>query len=391
MEPYKTKRLNGRNIEFFRRMSDPAWGYDPDREDSYAVIHPENRSEGALYPLYVVFHSAGHDLESTIECMKTPGDHDIYHTPSDCFALVLDCKEHHPSDWWWGGRDALEHGYGHHDRDGIELQPVEKRCIATIESVLDGYPCDRDRVYAVGNSMGGSGALGIALRRGDLFAAIKANVPAGVRHAADRCCLDRDPPDGFSIPDPPPVIDYSAQNDGWSAGHEILYRGMRDKKYALMGFFGPFGHENDDSKINAVNDLVHAFDIRSVVRNEAYPVFCGATTDDPIPWPDERDRTDSGQVNAFFRWRVITDEPDRFEIELRLLREDEWQTRVKLPEESTADLYLRRLQRFKFEPDADFTYTYNGEERVGHADKDALPEMKSVTVTKAPKRLVITK
>ncbi len=34
--------------------------------------------------------------------------------------------------------------------------------------------------------MGGSGALGIGRRHGDVFAAIKANVPAEVKHASNR-------------------------------------------------------------------------------------------------------------------------------------------------------------------------------------------------------------
>ncbi|MBQ7160133.1 MAG: hypothetical protein IJR90_00320 [Clostridia bacterium] len=378
----------GRPLEYYTHISGKEYGYDDEREDPFAVLRPKDETPGKLYPFYVVFHSAGHDMQSTLDCMTTPGDHDIYHTPDDCFAMVPDCRLHLTTDWWWGGRDAHKKGPC---ENGTQLNPVEKRVLCEIEWAMKNFPVDPERVYAVGNSMGGSGALGIAFRRGDLFAAIKANVPAGVRHAADRCCFDCERPEGFEIPDPPVVIDYSAQNDDWSDGHEVLYRAARDHKYALMGFFGPFGHENDDSKINAVNDLVHSFDIRTVALHEAYPVFCGATTDDPIPWPDGKERTDAGQVNAFFRWKVIEDSADRFEIELRLLSPAEWKTRVRLPESSTAEVYFRRLQRFKFTPDSPFAFTYNGKEMKGMTDKNGVPAAGALEITQKPKSLIIKK
>ena len=51
------------------------------------------------------------------------------------------------------------------------LVPTEKRIIGTVQWVIEQYGIDPDRVYLCGNSMGGSGALGIGLRHGDLFAA----------------------------------------------------------------------------------------------------------------------------------------------------------------------------------------------------------------------------
>ena len=45
---------------------------------------------------------------------------------------------------------------------------------------------NENRVYLCGISMGGSGTLGIGMRHGDTFAAVKANVPAGIEHVSDR-------------------------------------------------------------------------------------------------------------------------------------------------------------------------------------------------------------
>ncbi len=388
MKPQNNGLLCGRKLEFFHHDALPEWGYTAPQQDTFAVLHPQDEIPGKAYPLYVVFHSAGHDVYSTIACCWQKGNHDIYHTPADMFGLYLDCRAN-TGDWWWGGINA--HGDGDPSRSGTSRQPVENRCIAAIEWMMEHYPIDRDRVYAVGNSMGGSGALGIALCRGDIFAAIKANVPAGVRHAADRCCLDTPIPEGFSIPDPPVTVDYSAQNDGWSDGHEILYRGMRDHRYPLIGFWGAFGHANNNEVIAKENDLIHSLDLFAIRKSEAYPVFTDASTDDPIPWPDRRDSTAAGQVNGFFRWKVEEDSADRFVLTLRLLKPSEWETRVTLPESAEADVLIRRLQNFRLMPGDKYRWSFAGESAEAAADETGHPAPGRLRITQIPQTLILTK
>ena len=375
----KGSYLKGRDVEFFRHGADAEWGY-PENEvhnDSFAVIHPKNENKNEKYPLVVVVHSAGHDVFSTISCMIYEGNHDIYHTPEDTYALVLDCRENAgKGDWWWGGVEA-------HTKtpQGFDRKPVEKRVFAEIDWVMKNYPIDENRVYGVGNSMGGSGALGLGLCRGDLFAALKVNVPAGVRHAADRCCFDVPVPEGFTLPDPPIVVDYSAQNDEWSDGHEVLYKGMKDFRFPLMGFWGNYGHCNTNTTMDRYNDLIHSFDIFSVRKNEAYPVFTCASTDDPLPWPDNLSCEASGQVNAFFRWKVLEDSENCFRISLHLLRPDEWTTRVTLPKTAEAELAIRRLQCFKPAAGQKISCEYGGETFEIAADENGMPIVGKITVT----------
>lgn len=387
VELIKKAEINGREIEYFTHKSLPEWGYKNEQTDTFAVLHPKNEKSGIKYPLDVVFHSAGHDVYSCIECIRNKGDHDIYHTPDDMFGLFLDCRAN-MNDWWWGGTNISDFKGLDPAHAGTEPQPVENRCMATIGWTFFNYSIDCNCVYAVGNSMGGSGSLGIALCRGNIFAAIKANVPAGVRHAADRCCLDVPMPEGFKIPDPPIVIDYSAQNDSWSSGHEILYKGMHDRKYQIFGFWGMFGHENDNEKIAVYNDLVHSVDVWAFKLNEAYPVFTDATTDDELPWPD-RTSTASGQLNGFFRWSDIADTENEFAITLKLLGNNEWETRVELPKESTADITFRRLQNFRLHPGEKFEWTYANKSGTGIASDDGRPEIEKLTVTQVPQRLII--
>ncbi|MBQ6262140.1 MAG: hypothetical protein IJK58_01335 [Clostridia bacterium] len=384
--------LLGRPVEFFSHGVEEEWGYKVPQRDSFAVIRPKDEKEGEKYPLFVVFHSAGHDLYSAIWCMETEGNHDIYHTPEDSFALVLDCRGG-AGDWWWGGLtpEGVDEEISDSERFGTEPRPVEKRCIATVLWTIENYAVDTERVYAVGNSMGGSGSLGVAGPRGDIFAAIKANVPAGVRHINERCVLNGERPDGFKIPDPPLIIDYSAQDDVWSGGHELLYEGMRARKYALIGFFGPFGHQNNNSEIAKVNDLIHSLDISTLRLHDPYPVFTDASTDDPIPWPDRRGSAASGQVNGFFRWRNVSDSADSFEIELRLLRPDEWQSRVTFPCSSVADVSVRRRQKFSLRPGERFFWEFGGREGEGIADAEGVPTVPRLEITAAPKILKLKK
>ena len=75
-------------------------------------------------------------------------------------------------------------------------------------------------------------------------------------------------------------------------------------------YWGPFGHANNHENIMKVNDLINSFDWLSVKKNESYPVFTDASTNDPLPWPNQLTDKKAGQINAFFRWKNVRDTPD---------------------------------------------------------------------------------
>lgn len=228
--------LNDRAVETFDAGLRPEWGYAVPQQDTFVVMHPKQDYPQA--PLYVVLHSAGHDVMSCVDCCRTVGNHDIYRSPDDHYALYLDCRKHQAQDWWWGGMHAKDQGLIKRNSGG-DPTPVEKRVIDTVKWVIQKYNIDPNRVYLSGNSMGGSGTLGIGMRHGDVFAAIKANVPAGIEHVSQRMYFPpQSVPDNISLPDPPIVIDYSAPNDGWSEGHEPLckvHAGPQIRVLLLLG------------------------------------------------------------------------------------------------------------------------------------------------------------
>ena len=83
-------------------------------------------------------------------------------------------KEYSPAPIWWWSAEKYK---------TPELSPTERRVIDTVKWVVRQYGLDENRVYLCGNSMGGSGTLGIGMRHGDVFARRQVAVS---RHAADK-------------------------------------------------------------------------------------------------------------------------------------------------------------------------------------------------------------
>jgi pimeloyl-ACP methyl ester carboxylesterase len=376
-EKVKESEFAGRKLDTFRHGARKEWGYAQPQQDKFLVLHPRQAKAGA--PLYVVLHSAGHDVHSCLACTTRVGNHDIYHAPGDFFALYLDCRAN-KGDWWWGSEKYK----------GPQVGPTEKRVVDTVRWVVKEYGLDENRVYLCGNSMGGSGALGIGMRHGDVFAAVKANVPAKVEHVSSRMYFgEKEVPADVRLPDPPIVVDYSAQNDSWSRGHETFIKAMNDRRYALFLYWGPFGHANNHEQILKVNDLINSFDWLGVKKNEAYPVFTNASTNDPLPWPDRLTDKRSGQVNAFFRWKNLSDTADVIEMKLFLVRAADLKTSFTIPTEATADVSLRRVQKLKVAPGATVFWTFGTAQGEARADAQGCVTIPGLKITADPTMLSI--
>ena len=377
--PVKQKEsvFTERKLDTYQHGTKEEWGYAAPQRDTFLVLHPKEARKNA--PLYVVLHSAGHDVHSCLACTSKVGNHDIYHAPADFFALYLDCRANH-GDWWWGINKYK----------GPEISPTDKRVIETVKWVIKTYGIDQNRVYLCGNSMGGSGALGLGMRHGDVFAAIKANVPAGVEHVSDRMYFSSlTVPAGVKLVDPPIVIDYSAQNDKWSKGHDLFINAMNERKYALYMYWGPFGHSNNHENILKVNDLINSFDWLNVKKNEAYPVFTDASSNDPLPWPDNLSSKASGQVNAFFRWNGVAETADGIEMSIFLLKPAELSTTFTIPVEATASISLRRLQKLRVTPSANVHWSFGSQKGTAKANNAGLVTIPKLKITADPTKLVI--
>ena len=71
-DPAKDSTINGRAMETFQHGVKPEWGYAAPQQDTFIVVHPKTDRKNA--PLYVVLHSAGHDVLSCVNCTTTIGN-----------------------------------------------------------------------------------------------------------------------------------------------------------------------------------------------------------------------------------------------------------------------------------------------------------------------------
>lgn len=385
-EKFKVSSAGRRTVDWYRHRGVDAWG-DPltDYVDRFAVAHPVDGSVEKR-PLLVVLHWRGGGWPGKGVDMQTllvDGKDAVYAAPDDFHVLVLDDirdynvllnRKH--DQYWWGATSA----YG-----GPTLQDVprlrgrvtacEYRVMASVKWTIERYDIDRNRVYLCGNSMGGQAAYAIGLAHGDVFAAVNANVPATVWYAAARLEFVND--DGsdseiFKVPsfsEPPYCVEWSGTNDIWSRDREVIVRNLRKRKWPQMVLWGDYGHCGFISEARKKNDLVERFDWLAIRKNEAYPVFTNASCDDKLPWPfkvwrphygwfgawtDDIVRAEMeiaegalsvGQINAFFRWRNITDNDRELVLELRLATAEELETKhFSPPSMATADVTIRRIQ-----------------------------------------------
>jgi hypothetical protein len=166
---------------------------------------------------------------------------------------------------------------------------------------------------------------------------------------------------------------------------------MNERKYALILYWGPFGHANNHENILKVNDLINSFDWLSVRKNEPYPVFTNAASNDPLPWPKQLSDKKSGQVNAFFRWKNGRETTDMLETTLFLMKAAEIKTSFKIPTETTADVSLRRLQKLRVAPKALVRWTFGESKGEVRADAEGCITLPALKITAKPTTLSVSK
>ena len=426
----KTETVGRRTLTWYEHAGDPAWGGNAAYVDKFTVAKPV-AGDKAGAPLLVQLHSRGGGrptggiLSMYKGCETQEG---VYRAPDDFYVLALDSmrdfdvaanKTH--SEFWWGGSSKF---CGPTEKDVPRLRKgetsCEKRVLDSIEWVVRTLKIDRNRIYLCGNSMGGQGALALGLPHGEIFAAIDANVPATIWFPCARMgfigddCADNAAFDPRAFADPPFCVDWSGSDDVWSRNHDVLYRNMFARKYAIMGFWGDYGHCGDLNQARAKNPLIERFDWLKVVKNAAYPVFTNASTDDRLPWPfsvwkpkvntwggwagdilgDSQKAIAEGakpvgQVNAFFRWENVKDEKRGVILNLFLAGKDELGG-FDAPASATADVTIRRIQTVKVAPGKLVKWKF-GDTAKGSvkADRNGLVTIPKLTITAKPQKLVL--
>lgn len=371
---------NGRTLVRYEHNSAADWKCARPQRDYFYVLAPKKSAGKA--PLHVVLHSAGGSGES--EMLANLRKPVFMHIAVDesAYELYLDCRANMSADWWWGYEAIKRNPTSCAD----EPSPAERRVLATVAWATTSFDIDPNRVYLGGVSMGGSGSLGIGMCHGEVFAAVAVAVPAGADHALFRMTHGRHA-------DPPPVFNFSAQNDNWSKGQEAFMAYCKAQRYSLAFAWAPFGHTAD---VSPASPAVYEFPWRSIRRDQAYPVFTNASTDNVYPGfqvttaPDQH-----GQINGYFRWKNVTDSADAFAMELRLVAKAELRRPIDTPATATADVTLRRLQKFRVQPGGTYRWKVSaGAESLQSgqvtADRDGLLTIRKLTITDRPGQLKLT-
>jgi poly(3-hydroxybutyrate) depolymerase len=432
-----TRSLDGRVIERYVHGPRAVWGYpaSASAEWGYPAAQetgPNEQNHNSFYlvapkrpraqaPLCVVLHSANRTAfdylgyqclnRKTLNNGKVVGSDDpataMTNSPDDFYALFLSSTN---AEWWGWGLARASANYAKHIN---APSPGELRVLDTIEWVAARSNIDRNRIYLCGVSMGGCGTLGIGMPNGNVFAAVRADVPAGTAYASYRMggfapspAVDASPAErdawirrasAVGLPDPPVVVDFSSQSDGWATTQPALLQAAQVGRLPLVVSWGMFGHTTFSSLIAKypICEVALAYPWLEIRKNEAYPVFTRASSDQRAPWlnaPAEFDA--AGQINAYFRWKNQADTPSQFAMQLWLAQpavaNPPW-----MPKDSTADITLRRLQRFKIRPGAVCAWRLvRGGKLVGSGkiapDATRLLTIPRVTVTTVAAELSLT-
>jgi len=397
-----TQSTDGRTIEHYVHGPRKEWGYPADAKwdypasqendshlqnyNSFYLVAPKVPHENA--PLCVVLHSANRTAYDYMVASSLYGplkkadptfgpNTAVTSSPDDFYALYLNST----NDEFWGWSQAHDSpNYGQH----INVpSPVELRVMDTIEWVVTKYKIDRNRIYLCGMSMGGCGTLGMAMPRGDIFAAARVAAPAGTDFASYRMGgFGSSPPTdpsntarsswtkqvyGAGLPDPPVVVDFSSESDTWSSSQPALLLAARVGHLPLVLGWGPFGHTGDTRAIGKypLSSVALAFPWLEIRRNEAYPVFTNASCDQQSPWlipPVKYD--ESGQMNAWFRWKNQQDTPASFGMRLWIAHPALTNPPPQMPQSATADVTLRRLQHFKVQPGKSYAWKLSRDDQA---------------------------
>jgi hypothetical protein len=425
------KTLDGRTIEHFVHGPRDTWGYPAPIGDEWAFhatgeSGAENQNHNTFYvvspkvprdnaPLCVVLHSANRTAYNYLSFdslgIKADGVQDpttvMTHSPDDFYVLYLNSTNGE----WWGRNAALSSDdFKNHINTPA---PAERRVLDTIEWVVQQRHIDRNRIYLCGVSMGGCGTLGIGMPNGNIFASIRAAVPAGTNYASYRFggfspipALDASAADlaawkkraaGLGLPDPPVICDFSSQEDGWAATQPPLVYAAEYGHLPFVLTWGRFGHSTFAERMfpETICQVGLVFPWLEIRKNEAYPVFTHASCNEVNPWINAPIEFHiAGQMNAYFRWKNVTDTPDHFALQLWIDHPKipgptaaEGQPAgqpVDMPNTATSDITLRRLQQFKIQPATTYAWKISSNGAVLASGEAKPDESNLLTIPKVP-------
>lgn len=273
--------------------------------------------------------------------------------------------------WWYGYSSKIHRSLSGRD-DGPTVAPnyTEERLLWLVRWAQEHLGTDPTQTYLRGGSMGGSGAVSMALHHPEIFAAVRASVPIvsytkkaapGTRGSIWRleCILgpiDETAVNHDGVPilqhmngthlvetattDLPPLFITNGRRDGsipW-VNNPPFYRAMNAKRQALSVFWTNGGHSfraQIPPDVGAWDEKLYRYRL-----DQSYIAFSGSSDNRN---PGSGDATDGDLVGWFHRgldWKDVVDTEDEYRVTVLAAHAD-------LKQAVEVDITPRRRQSFR--------------------------------------------
>jgi hypothetical protein len=313
--------------------------------------------------------------------------------PGGRTGILVSGNDFPPQTWWYGWSDALwtSRSWG----QSTVHNYTERRVLAFLDWVATQWPVDKNRMFAQGGSMGGSGVYTFTMRHGDRFALVRGNVgianwsvrghfttalemncgwqnwtsiPASdAANLAERMNMAKWLIDHPAV-ETPFLCAGNGKDDGgigWAQA-VTFFKALQESKRPHAVFWGLRGHGTPAPELRIDEKRSQQFRL-----DQTLPAFTHCSLDNDLgtatklPEPkqvtigkeakkDPFDGDSEGYFNAHLRWEteddLVVDQPKAWEMTFFLDSSCKAQS-------CTVDVTPRRLQKFLVRPGQKFAWT----------------------------------
>jgi S-formylglutathione hydrolase FrmB len=419
-KPSTFQRIKNPTLYYYVRWESPPNSNVPGKPFDYVVAIPPQLAKPA--PVGIHLHAWGGSLN---------GGYGWWFNAEH--GAILISSNQIPYDWWTGYHEYFQAGQPLQTKadwakveagwtKGIVRPYSQRRMLSFLDWVATKWDVDLSRTFVAGNSMGGSGALMLALRFSERIAWavswVGIHVPSmSPQFKNSYARVYGDPEWGVKFEDGTPVWDYfndawylrkypqkeigfltfsNGKNDkgiGWPQAVEF-YRALQETRRPHLFVWGQAGHGQRALmpflRQGPGKDSRMPLDIRT---NQSLPAFTYCSLDDDPGNGDLADGAPNGQSNAYLYWETndIIDQEKRWEMTVGLIEQ---------APRDPAQVHItpRRCQMFHPHSGEQLSWTNTAidtgkiiQSGQVKADQWGIVTLEKVLVAKGKNRIIITK